>query len=154
MDRQHADLLMAEFGAQVGLPGLALDDDGACRLSFDDGAMTVDIRFDFDSGTASFAAPLDRVPPTPARLKRALAANFCWQDCAGAVFGLDRLANRLVLRRHCRLEDIDLSGLTAAVQRIVSHALAFTRMLGELEAGERPVAGDAERRPLAAALRA
>jgi hypothetical protein len=153
LDRNQADLLLADLGKQVGIDGLALDEGGACRLSFNDGTVVVDIAFDEEAGVVGLESSLG-VAPTPDRLKRALAANFCWLEVGGAIFGVDRLANRLVLRRRCLVADLDLASLTTALRGLVAQTQAWTKLLGELEPRERPGAAAADRQPLAAAMRA
>ena len=153
MNRQQADLLIAEFGKHAGVPDLALDESGVCSLSIEGGAVTISVAFDSETGVASMESALDRVPLTPQRLKRALAANFCWIEGGGATFGLDSLGNRLVLRRHFMAADLDVARLTGAVQALVGHTLAFTKMLGELKPDERPAARGAHR-PTGAFVRA
>lgn len=145
MDRRQADLLIAEFGKHAGVPDLALDVDGVCSLSMEGGAVTISLAFDPETGVASLESALDQVPLTPDRVKRALAANFCWVEGGGATFGLDSLGNRLVLRRHFMAADLDVARLTAAVRAMVGRTLAFTKMLGELKPDERPAARGAHR---------
>jgi len=149
MDKQQADSLVAEFGKQLGLPDLALADAG-CWATFD-GPVTVGFAFDPESGTMTLEARLDGVDLDPDRMKRAMAANFCWMDTGGAVFGLDRLGDQLVLRRRLPAASLDLAGLRSAVEALVIYTRAWTNRLG---AGEQAEQAPAARRPIEAVLRA
>jgi hypothetical protein len=154
MERAQADRLIAELGAKIGVPDMKLNAAGICTLSFDGGAVVVTITCDPAAGGLDLSTGLRDVAPTPARLARALAANFCWRPVDGAIFALDRDNGRLQLRRRCPGEGLDLKGLLAVLERFVKHALAWTKILGELdEQKEGTVRQEAPRMP-AAGLRA
>jgi hypothetical protein len=145
MTREEANRLMAELGAEFKVADLALDESGELALSVDE-RISLRIVHDKETGDILLSTPLTGVTATPARQARALAASFCWTDAGGAVFGLDTASGQLVLQRHCPGASIDLAGLTGALESLVEHNQAWTRLLGEIAgepatAAERPLRG-------------
>ena len=151
MDKQQADLLIAEFGKQVGLPSLALAGNGSCGATFT-GNVTVSIAFDLDAGAVSLESRLVGVDLNPDCMKGAIAANFCWVETAGAIFGVDRLRKQLVLRRRVSAVGMDVAGLVDAVQALVVHTRAWTNRLSPAEGEKQTTA--AVHRPIDPVLRA
>jgi len=133
VDRAHADKLVAEMGSRLGLADLALDDSDSCSLSIDDGAVTVRISYTKETDMFDLSTRLERLAPQQAHLARALGLNFCWQANAGAIFSLDRLSGRLALNRRCMAADLDLAGFTGALEKLVGHAIAWTKILGDMK---------------------
>jgi hypothetical protein len=145
MTREEADRLMTELGATLQVPDLAFDDSGAVALSIDE-TISLRVVHDAPSGDILLSATLGGVEATPARQARALSASFCWTGADGAVFGLDKASGQLVLHRHCPGASLDLKGLTAALESLVNHTEAWTKLLGEIGDGpaqpaERPFHG-------------
>jgi hypothetical protein len=143
MDRARADTLIAELGAKLGLAAMALDETGNCSLSIDGGAVTVRISFREETGMFDFTTRLEHLTPKPAHLARALGLNFCWQANGGATFALDPLSGRLVLGRRCPATDLDLAGLNTVLEKLVGHALAWSKILGEMKEERAAVRPDA-----------
>jgi hypothetical protein len=141
MDRSQATLLIAELGQRLGVSDMALSN-GSCLLSLDSGAVVVSIRHDEPSGTFELMAGHDDVELSPARLAKALAANFCWRPVDGALFSLDPISRRLVLRRTCSGDGLDVAALMTLLDRFVKHAMAWTKILAETadEEGEEAAA--------------
>ena len=131
MDRSQATLLIAELGQRLGVSDMALSN-GSCLLSLDSGAVVVSIRHDEPSGTFELMAGHDDVELSPARLAKALAANFCWRPVDGALFSLDPISRRLVLRRTCSGDGLDVAALMTLLDRFVKHTMAWTKILGEI----------------------
>jgi hypothetical protein len=133
--KAHADRLIAELGGKLGVDGLALDDAGRCSLSVEGGVV---VRISYAEAVDLFElrATLQRLSPKPAHLARTLGLNFCWRANAGATFALDRASGRLALSR-CRPADgLDLAGLGTALEELVGHALAWTRILEAMKEAE------------------
>jgi hypothetical protein len=131
MTRDEANRLMAELGASLQVPDLALDESGAVALSIDE-TISLRIGHDSQSGDVALSATLGGVGATPARLARALSASFCWTGADGAVFGFDKASGQLVLQRHCPGGSLDLAGLTGALESLVNHTEAWTKILSEI----------------------
>jgi hypothetical protein len=143
VDRTHADKLVAELGSRLGLPALALDDADSCSLSIDDGAVTVRISYTEETDMFDFGTRLERLAPQPVQMARALGLNFCWQANAGAIFALDRLSGRLELNRRCLASDLDLAGFNTALEKLVGHAIAWTKILGDMKQEQSAAPADA-----------
>lgn len=133
MDRTHADKLVAELGSGLGLADLALDGSDGCSLSIDEGAVTIHISYSEETDVFDLSTRLEQLVPKPEHLARALGLNFCWQANAGATFSLDRLSGRLALNRRCVAADLDLAGFNAALEKLVGHAIAWTKILGDMK---------------------
>ncbi len=131
MDRQQADRVIAELGAKLGCPNLTLDDSGTCTLAIDGDALAVSFRHDSAAGALDLMTGLDDVIVSPARLSRALAANFCWRPADGSTFGLDPVSNRLVLQRRCG-GSLDADAAMQVLESLVRHGLAWTRILNDI----------------------
>ena len=143
MDRTHADKLVAELGSRLGLADLALDGSDSCSLSIDEGAVTIRISYTEETDMFDLSTRLERLTPKPAHLARALGLNFCWQANAGATFSLDRLSGRLVLNRRCVAGDLDLDGFSTALEKMVGHAIAWTKILGDIKEAQAASPADA-----------
>lgn len=133
MDRTHADKLVAELGSRLGLADLMLDDADSCRLSIDEGAVTIRISYTEETDMFDLSTRLEQLAPKPAHLARVLGLNFCWQANAGAIFSLDRLSGRLALNRRCVASDLDVAGFNLALEKLVGHAIAWTKILGDMK---------------------
>jgi hypothetical protein len=152
--RTHADKLVAELGASLGLQELALEEGDSCSLSIDDGAVTVRISYTEETDTFDFGTRLEKLAPKPAQLARALGLNFCWQANAGAIFSLDRLSGRLQLSRRCLASDLDLASLNAVLEKLVGHAVAWTKILGDMKEEQSSAPADAASARMPTGMRA
>mgnify|MGYP001618912051 CR=1 FL=1 len=94
------DELIRELGHEVGLPGLALDENSVCGITFDDIALTIE-------STPDRVRTVLYAPLGPALLAMdcrnlllsALSANYFGQKTGGAVLALDEMKGDLVLWR-------------------------------------------------------
>jgi hypothetical protein len=146
VDRTHADKLVAELGSKLGLSDLTLGEEDSCSLSIDDGAVTVRILYTEETDMFDFSTRLEKLTPKPDHLARTLGLNFCWQANAGATFALDRLSGRLELKRRCLASDLDLAGFSTVLEKLVGHAIAWSRILHDMKeepAGSLAKAGEA-----------
>ncbi|GLI93339.1 type III secretion system chaperone [Methylocystis echinoides] len=57
--RQHVDTLVSALGDEVGLPGLSLDEEGACELTFENTAIA--LFFDNQRGALYIATTLEKL---------------------------------------------------------------------------------------------
>jgi hypothetical protein len=143
VNRTHAEKLVTELGTRLGLPDLALGDADSCSLSIDGGAVMVRISYTEETDMLDLTARLERLAPRPAQMARALGLNFCWQANTGAVFSLYRLSGRLALNRRNLASDLDLAGFNTALEKLVGHAIAWTKILGAMK-DEEPSAAPAD----------
>ena len=81
-EREQVDLLLGEFGREIGLAGLALDEDGHAALAFDD----VLVNFEVEEGDERLLlyAYLGEIRGDAAASMRAmLEANLFWRGADG-----------------------------------------------------------------------
>lgn len=132
MERAQADILMAELGDRLGIPAMAFDAEDTAVLSIDGDSVLVEVRYDQRSGAIDLVAGLHDVVPSPARLNRALAANFSWQQMRGAIFAFDAATGRLQLRRRCAGDRLDSGLLNEVLEILVADAIAWSKALPDL----------------------
>lgn len=148
MDRSTAERLVAELGAQLDLPALALDAEGLCLLGTGDGDLIPTIGWNARTRTLDLMVCLDRVVPEPSQMAGLLAANFAWTGARGAVFALEPATGALVLQRRCAEGDLP-EGLRPALEGLLGLAAAWGARL----AAAPHEAGAAAPRPQGAMLR-
>jgi hypothetical protein len=129
MDRGQSDIVVADLGLQLGIPGLALNDDGMGILSLDEGAVIVAIGFNKQAGSIDLMTCLDKVDASPARSVAALRANFGWDAPGCETLAVDPLTGAFVLQRRYFGQDLVDGGLAGAVQGLVAQAERWTRRL-------------------------
>lgn len=139
MDRATADRLVAEFGARLGVPELALDDTGTCTFAVGAGAMLPTIGFNARTGSIDLMICLDEVVPAPDQLGQLLAANFAWLGSAGACFAIEPGSGALVLQRRCTAGD-----LAEGLYPLLAGLVAAAEYWGALLAGATPPEPEAE----------
>jgi hypothetical protein len=147
MSRERVNQALGEFGKQIGLDDLRLDDNRYAALAFDD--VVVNLEFDEDLERLVLSAYLGE--PRDDRLKTyelLLDANFCWQGTAGGTLSLERETGGIVLFQSLPTRTLDLRALEAALETFVNSADAWTLQIGQAEAAaaaptsDRPAAGD------------
>lgn len=89
MSLAHFQGLVRDFGAKVGMPEMAADDEGYIAISFDD--RTIHLQHDSDEDrvvvfTKVGEAEVDRLVEIYSML---LAANMFWQGTNGATFSVE-----------------------------------------------------------------
>lgn len=129
MDRGQADIVVSELGTQLGLSPLALNESGSCTLVVDDGAVIVTIGYNQRTGSIDLMTCLDAVELSPARLARAMKANFCWLGADGAMFALEPNSGAFVLQQRCPDEDVAHGGLVKRLESLVLQTQAWTKLL-------------------------
>jgi hypothetical protein len=153
MDRGQANVLVGDLATALGIPTLALDDDGMCILQLEEGEETVIVSIGHNPGAGSLdlMACLSRVEPSPARVAAALRANF---DAAGSGVSLaaEGSTGAFIVQQRYFSPDLGDGGLPAAVSSFVDGAVAWTQRLLAVE-GLDEEAGAAER-PAAMGIRA
>jgi hypothetical protein len=137
MDAEQARTLVAEIGKRLEIPDMELDEVGTCALAVDGGAVTLTLVHDEETGALDIGAMLSELELTPARLARALAANFCWAPAGGAAFGLDDFSDTLVLQHRVEGES-DADTLIPVLEGLVNHASAWAKLLAEVTEEEKP----------------
>lgn len=132
---QAYETLLREFGAALGQPGLAPDEDGLCALSVDDGEVTLFIQLRDEDTVLVFAEvgllPNDRAART------LLAANLFGRDTGGGALGLAEETGLVVYSRAEPLRGLDYAHFAATVELfldLLGHWRRVLPHLGEDEA--------------------
>ena len=89
---------IANYGKEIGLPNLKLNESGICSLSFDE-KINVDIVYRKDQEQVILAAPVGNIPVEGQEsfFKQLLIANAFGIENAGATLGIEEEENRVVL---------------------------------------------------------
>jgi Tir chaperone protein (CesT) family len=147
MSKETVNKVLGEFGKQIGLDDLRLDDNGYAALAFDD--VVVNLEFDADLERLLMSAYLGE--PQGDRLKTyelLLDANFCWQGTAGGTLSLERETGGIVLFQQLPARALDLRALEAALETFVNTADAWTLQIAQAAeaaaapAADHPAVGD------------
>lgn len=89
---------ITNYGKEIGLPDLNLNDDGICSLCFDE-KLNVDIVYRKEQEQVIFAAPVGNIPQEDKEnfFKQLLISNAFGIENAGATLGIEEDENRVVL---------------------------------------------------------
>lgn len=89
---------ITNYGREVGLPNLKLNESGVCSLSFD-GKINVDIVYNKDNDQCFFASPIGAVPADGHEefYRQLLVSNAFGTENGGAVLGIEEEEERVVL---------------------------------------------------------
>ena len=138
MDRDQATVFLREFGAHIGIPELAFDDEGTALIVIDNGPI-VTMGHSAHTGTLELMVCLDEVIVTLPVMREALSANFMAAGTSHIVFAVT--GNTLVLQRSCSEVEAADGGFIAAVEALVRTADAWSERLialGTPSASEAP----------------
>jgi hypothetical protein len=127
MSKETVNQVLGEFGKQIGLDDLRLDDNGYAALAFD---VVVNLEYDEEPERLLMSAYLGE--PQGERLKTyelLLDANFCWQGTAGATLSLERETGGIVLFQALPGRALERQALEAALETFVKTADAWTLQL-------------------------
>ena len=129
MALQSCNSLMRYLGVEIGIPALALDEEHCCALDID--SVVLNFELDEPSGLLFLYTNLGPVPAFGAsRLyERLLAANLMGQGTEGATLGLDREAQRLVLHRALRAQQLTDIEFKEAVEKFVDVAELWIQLV-------------------------
>ena len=100
--------VLKELGNQVGIHELKLDNNGACRLVFDE-KMIVDIESDELSENVRFYSVVAMLAsePSVSIYEKLLSANLSGLSGGANYFGIDSAAREIVLFSNLDMESID-----------------------------------------------
>ena len=89
---------IVNYGKEIGLPNLKLNEDGICSLSFDE-KFNIDIVFRKEQEQVIFAAPIGDIPAEGQEnfFKQLLISNAFGIENAGAILGIEEEENRVIL---------------------------------------------------------
>jgi Tir chaperone protein (CesT) family len=123
--------LIAGVAQQLGLT-MELNDEGACRLVFED-KYTVDIQVEEDQENRFyFLSTVGQAEgPTEAQLRNLLDANLFGQGTGEAALAYDPDMEEIVLQRCFDARYVDLGQLMAALEEFVNIVASWTERLDE-----------------------
>ena len=127
--------MLAEFGASIGIPDLAPDDEHRCDLMFDDVAVSFELGVDDES--VYIYALLGSVPQGDAEgvYAELLHANHVFGGTGGATLCVDPRTQGIVLLRAERLESLRPARFETLLEDFVNVAEGWMRRLESGEAG-------------------
>lgn len=114
---------IAEFGHHIGLPALALDDAGLCRVVFD-GTLAVDLEATPDGRALqvmALATPRDLPSCSTEMLEAMLGANLLGVSTGGAHFSLSRADGHVFFERRLDMASLDFNGFAMEMESFVNH---------------------------------
>lgn len=136
------DAILGELGAIIGLPKLALDESGACHLSFD-GKTVVSISLDPSAGDLVMATPVGFAAGTDtAVLVRLLDANFAGRGTRGATLARDAGTGGIVLSVRLPVTGLRIATLERRLVDFVATAEAWTAQLALPDSDRSTVTGE------------
>lgn len=115
------DELTRSLSSRLGLPELAVNQDGMLRLAFA-GDVDVDIEPETDLGVLHIYSRLGPQTDDPDVLARLLAANLFGKDTGGAVIALDHFLKEFLLARTFTLGTLDPEVFLQALEDFVNYA--------------------------------
>ena len=127
---------MGQFGAKVGLPGLAPGDTGVCHVQIDE--MQVSFREDPESAAILTRAEVGEPPPEgEAMLHRVLLQSmFADESLGGTFFSVDPETGRIYLNRVDPTATLDLDSFCRMLEKFVNALEEWRKALADF----RPVA--------------
>lgn len=134
--------LLAKLGSDIGLAGVAFNEEGYCSLGLEDGRV---MHLDVQDGNLVLLIGLGEAPAGAARLKvleALLAANAFWIGTQGATLALDAEQRQVLLMRKESLAVLEGRGLREVIEDMIEAAERITAVLQP--AGEAAVTAEAD----------
>ncbi len=118
----HLQDMIAELGREMGIPGLALDENGLCRLVFDT-KLVVDLEASSDGKVMHVYSVVCGIPPEnrEAFYDSLLAANLFGQETGGAAFARDETADEILLCTRVNPDKTDFRDFVNQLEDFVNH---------------------------------
>ena len=137
--RAKLDELLKQFGATVGMPGLATEDNGVCVLVFD-GRTRLYLLVDHTTDHLIMWSTLAALPAGQAEpaLRALMRANLFWNGTQGATLGLMPDSDNVVLAIRRPVGAVDVEALRDLIELVLERAEA----LAPIAAGETPPAAE------------
>lgn len=129
--KRNFDNLLADLGAEIGIPELCADETNACNLLFDEVAVSLELS---EGGEALYISSLVgqvRRDDGAAQLAALLDANFLFSGAGGAAFGVDKASGNIVLARSERLSGLGKPLFLSVLEEFVNLAEAWQKRLAQ-----------------------
>ena len=132
--RDLVNRVIGELGANVGIPGMHLDDRGACAMIFDK-VIIVNIAHRAEDDQAVLYCQLGHPSDVnrEALLSHLLEANFFWNQTQNSTLSLERSTGQVVLMNRLPAPALDLPQLLSVLEAFVNTAEGWMRTLREFE---------------------
>jgi len=120
---------LGALGAEIGLPGLAPNDDGYCLLQVEN--LPVSIQYRRDTGDVVLFVRLCRIAAyaTAEANEMLLAANLFWGQTDGATLAIQQPGNEVYLQAKDKLQALDAPQFNAMLERFVHVGEAWRQRL-------------------------
>ena len=122
---------LTELGRLLKLPKLTLNEEGICRVVFDE-ELTLDFE-SFAEGRmlhlSSIIAPLDEQNRAETFFETLLHANLLGLATAGGHFSVDEANAEVLFERTLIMEEHDATGFVSAVESFVNHLEGWKQQL-------------------------
>lgn len=120
MSLAHFKGLISDFGAKVGIPGMAVDNEGYIAISFDDRAFHLQYETDTDRIVVFVKlgeVEVDRIVEIYSMM---LAANMFWQGTNGATFSVEPDTGTAFLADRREVSTLNLDGLSSWLEGFIN----------------------------------
>jgi hypothetical protein len=146
--------LLRQFGAQIGLPDLAADEQGFCSLKIGD-VVTLSIQYEPEGDDIAIFARLGVIQPEAREdaCLLMLSANFMWVETRGATLSLELGESAAYLGVKEPAQALDAVRFARLVQDFVETAEQWTRRLVALNGGASEPTHDVSSQLMTAQLR-
>ncbi|NJN47765.1 MAG: type III secretion system chaperone [Candidatus Competibacteraceae bacterium] len=147
MSKENIHQLVKDFGREIGLADMAMDENDFVCLFTNDGVV-LNLDYHEDEDVLVMYTTVGEIPDDK-RLQlyqELLQANFFWESTAGATMCVDHTAERVMLMANITVSDLDLPKLMAVLDHFTGLAWAWSDRIRELvgqEANIEPPKGDA-----------
>jgi len=134
MSRQNLQTLLQRIGQTVGIPDLALDEDGYCQLRID-GTLDLAIEFVEDGELAVFTARCGAIGERnrAAALQQIADANFYWIGAGGGTLSTNSREGMVYLQFREPTAQMDQARLQDLLQALANNAERWGARLAALD---------------------
>jgi hypothetical protein len=134
MSKQNLQTLLQRIGQTVGIPDLALDDDGYCQLRID-GTLDIAIEFIEDGELAVFTARCGAIGDRnrAAVLQQIADANFYWVGSGGGTLSTNSREGTVYLQYREPTTQMDQARLENLLQALANNAERWGARLAALD---------------------
>jgi len=135
MSGRHIDLLIAELGTELGLPGMRLDEGGCCTITTENGLEIVLNYVDEDELLILYT-DLGRIPESRREelYTALLKGNFGWQTARGTTLSTTPGGRRAVLQSQVPRAQLNLPTLSACLDHFFQWASLWQEILRDAQA--------------------
>jgi len=133
MIEERVNDVIGQFGKDVGIEGLCLDERGYCCLFFDD--IGINLEIDEENETLFLYAYLGDLPKEGERLplyETLLDANMFNFSPGGVTIGIDTEQNLIALSMLIPAVALDVRSFTKTMEQIISRVQYWRETIGNL----------------------